>query len=104
MPLIVSTLFSVCLSPSTLTPQMQRGLALQACTHCFVCRNNVLPVCLQKLNVKMDLVVSGISDLKERMVKLEDLPAQVKQGFKDVGGQISSFRKMVLQVSQPVVH
>lgn len=46
----------------------------------------------------MDLVVSGISDLKERMVKLEDLPAQVKQGFKDVGGQISSFRKMVLQV------
>jgi hypothetical protein len=55
-------------------------------------------VLLQKLNVKMDLVVAGISDLKERMVKLEDLPAQVRAGFKDVGSQISSFRKMVLQV------
>jgi hypothetical protein len=52
----------------------------------------------QKLNVKMDLVVAGISDLRERMVKLEDLPAQVRAGFKDVRTQISSFRKMVLQV------
>lgn len=54
---------------------------------------------LQRLNVKMDLVASGISDLKERLVKLEDLPAQVREGFKNVGSQISSFRKMVLQVS-----
>jgi hypothetical protein len=54
---------------------------------------------MQKLNVKMDLVVAGISDLKERMVKLEDLPAQLREGFTAIGSQISSFRKMVLQVS-----
>jgi hypothetical protein len=54
---------------------------------------------MQKLNVKMDLVVAGISDIKERMVKLEDLPAQLREGFTAIGGQISSFRKMVLQVS-----
>jgi hypothetical protein len=53
---------------------------------------------MQKLNVKMDLVVAGISDLRERMVKLEDLPAQLREGFSNISGQISSFRKMVLQV------
>ncbi len=64
----------------------------------LLCAAPCLPYHTQKLNVKMDLVVSGISDLKERLVKLEDLPAAVRDGFKDVGSQISSFRKMVLQV------
>jgi hypothetical protein len=50
------------------------------------------------MNAKMDNLVMMVSDVKDRMVVLSDLPQQLQAGFKKLSGDIHSFRKMVLQV------
>jgi hypothetical protein len=50
------------------------------------------------MNTKMDSLVTMVTDIKERTVALADLPQQLQAGFSKVSGEISSFRKMVMQV------
>jgi hypothetical protein len=47
---------------------------------------------------KMDTLVTLVTDVKDRLVPLASLPAQLQAGFNRVSGEINSFRKMVLQV------
>jgi hypothetical protein len=54
------------------------------------------------MNTKMDNLVTMVTDIKERTVALADLPAQLQAGFTKVSGEISSFRKMVMQVGAGV--
>jgi hypothetical protein len=46
----------------------------------------------------MDTLVTLVTDVRDRLVPLSSLPAQLQAGFNRVSGEINSFRKMVLQV------
>jgi hypothetical protein len=53
---------------------------------------------LQRMDAKMDSLVTLVADVRRRMVALSDLPAQLQAGLKAIATDIKGVRSLVLAV------
>ncbi len=62
-------------------------------------------VCMQAVRVgvgaistKLDTVLDVMVDMRDRIVKLEDLPDVMRQGFTDMGRRLKDLRSLTISV------
>jgi hypothetical protein len=54
---------------------------------------------LQRIDGKVDTLLTAVKEVQDRMYTLEQLPEQLRAGFTRISGEISGVRRMVLAVS-----